>query len=61
MQDVDEDVLHDEAVQAEVDMEIPCDAAKALYRAAKIAIARGKLEAITEHMLRDAVKKAEAL
>lgn len=57
----DEDVLHDDAVQAEIEMEIPDDGARALYRAAKIALARGNLEAITEHMLRDAVTKAEAL
>lgn len=58
---VDEDVRHDEAVQAELDREIPAEAARALYRAAKIALARGNLEAITEHMLRKAVKQAEEL
>lgn len=59
--DFDEDIRHDDAVVAEMDMEISEEAAKALYRAAKVALLRGKLEALTEHALRAAVNKAEAL
>lgn len=57
----DADVAHDEAVQAEVDREFSDEAAAAMYRAIKITLARGKLEAITEHMLLDALAKADAL
>lgn len=56
-----EDIKHDDAVVAEMDLEISTEAAKALYTAAKVALKRGNLEGVTEHALRAAVNLAEAL
>lgn len=41
--------------------DIPDDAAKLLYKAARIALQRGNLDAITEYALKEAVQKAEQL
>lgn len=57
--------LFEHAIYSAHGIEAPADisdeAAKALYIAARVALRRGNLDSITEHGLRNAIKKAEEL